>query len=100
MAIVGKSSEVPPDEIKAFDVDGVRIAIAQSDGEFHAFDDMCTHEECSLEEDGEIDGTEITCLCHFSVFDIHTGKVIEGPATEPLPIYGVSVIDDDIDVTI
>ena len=100
MAVVGKSSDVPDGEIKAFDVEGMRIAVAQSEGEFHAFDDLCTHEECSLEEDGEIDGTEVTCLCHFSVFDVHTGKVIEGPATEPLQVYGVNLIDGDLDVTI
>jgi nitrite reductase/ring-hydroxylating ferredoxin subunit len=100
MSIVGKASDIGPGEIKAFDVGGIRVAVTNSDGEFFAFDDLCTHEECSLEEEGEVEGTEVTCLCHFTVFDLLSGEVIDGPATEPLPVYEVRVVDGDLDISV
>ena len=100
MAIVAGASEIPPGEIKAFDVGGERVAVANSDGEFFAFNDVCTHEECSLEEEGEIEGSELTCLCHFSVFDLLSGEVIDGPSAEPLPIYDIRVTEGNLDVSV
>jgi len=38
---------------------------------------------------GEIDGTSIQCECHGSTFDMSTGAVLEGPATEPIETYPV-----------
>ena len=98
MAIVAKVSEIEPGRIAAFQVGEARISIANSDGTFYAFDDRCTHEECPLSEEGEVEGGELTCLCHFSVFDLETGNVIDGPATDPLPVYPVRVVGDSLDV--
>jgi 3-phenylpropionate/trans-cinnamate dioxygenase ferredoxin component len=38
------------------------------------------------------------CQCHGSRFDITTGAVVNGPATEPLTIYEVQEIDGDIQI--
>jgi nitrite reductase/ring-hydroxylating ferredoxin subunit len=38
------------EELAAFKVKGTRIAIANSAGSFHAFDDTCNHLPCSLAE--------------------------------------------------
>ncbi len=100
MAVVGNVDEVAPGEIKAFDVEGVRVAVANGDGMYHAFYDYCTHQQCSLSADAELHGLELTCLCHFSVFDITTGQVLDGPAEEPLPIFEVLVVDGALDVRI
>jgi len=100
MAIVAKASEIESGRIAAFQVGGTRISIANSNGTFYAFDDRCTHEECPLSEEGEVEGSELTCLCHFSVFDLDTGNVIDGPATEPLPVYPVRVVFDGLDVAV
>lgn len=100
MAIVGRISDVPEGSIQGFDIAGQRIGIAQSDGDFFAFDVICTHEECDLEEEGEIEGSELTCLCHFTVFNLHSGEVVDGPAADPLPMFDVLVTDGDLEVTI
>jgi 3-phenylpropionate/trans-cinnamate dioxygenase ferredoxin component len=45
---------------------------------------------------GLLTGTTIMCQCHGSRFDITTGAVINGPATEPLNRYEVQEVDGSI----
>ena len=65
---------------------GARVCVGRLGGSWIAFDDTCTHEECSLAE-GELDGAVVVCPCHGSEFDVRTGDVLTPPALEPLPIY-------------
>lgn len=62
--------------VAAADVRGTRIAIANVGGTYYAFDDACTHEQCSLTEEEDLAGTTITCTCHGSQFDVRTGNVL------------------------
>jgi nitrite reductase/ring-hydroxylating ferredoxin subunit len=75
----------------------LRISIARVDGRLYAFDDLCTctDEPCPL-SGGLLTGTTVMCQCHGSRYDITTGAVIGGPATEPLNVYEVQEIDGDI----
>ena len=86
----GKANDIGEGGLKAFDVKGTRIAVANVGGTFHAFDDTCTHEQCSLAE-GDLDGTTVTCPCHGSQFDVTTGSVLNPPAVKPVLTYGVRV---------
>ena len=65
---------------------GAPSASSRLGGAWIAFDDTCTHEECSLAE-GELDGAVVVCPCHGSEFDVRTGDVLTPPALDPLPIY-------------
>jgi nitrite reductase/ring-hydroxylating ferredoxin subunit len=38
------------------------------------------------------------CQCHGSRFDIASGAVIDGPATEPLNVYDVQEVDGEIQI--
>lgn len=100
MAIVGRAADVPEGEIRRFEVEGRVIAVTRSLGEFYAFDTRCTHEDCDLVDEGEVIEKELTCLCHFSVFDLRSGDVLDGPAPEPLGMYEISTDGVDLDVRI
>ena len=95
---VGTTDEVGEGEAKAFSVNGEEIAVARVDGEFVAFSDVCTHRACNLANGGEIDGTSITCECHGSAFDMKTGAVIEGPATDPLATFEARAEGADLQI--
>jgi len=88
---------VTPGTIQAFDVAGVRVAVANVNGTFYAFDDACTHMGCSLTAQGHLTGTTVTCDCHGSEFDVRTGNVLHGPATCPVHTYPVDA-DGNVDV--
>ena len=45
-----KTNEIPVGGVTAIDVRGTRIAVANVGGTYYAFDDECTHEQCSLAE--------------------------------------------------
>jgi nitrite reductase/ring-hydroxylating ferredoxin subunit len=88
------ASDIPASGLKAVDVRGTRIAIANVDGTYYAFDEACTHEQCSLVENGELVGATVICVCHGSEFDVRTGSVLAPPARLPLKTYPVRVEGD------
>lgn len=85
---VGRAEEVAEGQVKPYEVAGQQIAVTRIDGTLHAFSDICTHKACSLSP-GETLGNAIECECHGSVFDMTSGAVVEGPATEPVATFGV-----------
>ncbi|MDH4112639.1 MAG: Rieske (2Fe-2S) protein [Actinomycetota bacterium] len=95
---VGKADDIAEGDATAFDVNGQQIAVSRVEGTLHAFSDICTHRQCNLSLGGEIDGTTIECECHGSVFDMATGEVLEGPATEPIEVFGVSDEGGDLKI--
>jgi 3-phenylpropionate/trans-cinnamate dioxygenase ferredoxin component len=95
-----KTSEIPVGVIVALDVRGARIAVANIGGNYYAFDDACTHEQCSLTEMGELADTTVTCTCHGSEFDVWTGKVLAPPATVPLKVYRTRIEGDALQIEV
>jgi nitrite reductase/ring-hydroxylating ferredoxin subunit len=69
----------------------------QCGGAFHAFDDTCTHLQCSL-ADGDLEETTVICPCHGSEFDVTTGAVLQGPARKPLATYETRVEGGTLEV--
>ena len=97
---VGKAADIKPGELVAFVADGVRIVVGNADGRLFAADELCTHEQCSLAEEGTLDGTVVTCACHGAQFDLTTGRVLAPPAVEPLKVYPLRVQDGDVVVEV
>lgn len=97
---IGKASSIRPGELASFVVDGTPIAVANVGGRYYAVDEMCTHEECSLVEEGTLDGAVVTCGCHGAQFDVRTGQVLAPPALEPLKVYPLRVNGDDLIVEV
>jgi len=95
-----KTNEIPVGGVTAIDVRGTRIAVARVGGEYYAFDDACTHEQCSLAEEGDVAGTTITCTCHGSEFDLRTGQVLAPPATVAVKVYPTRVEGDALQIEV
>lgn len=95
----GKANEVSEGALRAFDVGGIPVAVANVAGTFHAFGDTCTHQQCSL-ADGDLEGTTVTCVCHGSQFDVTTGAVLNPPAEEPVPTYEVRLEGDELQIEV
>jgi 3-phenylpropionate/trans-cinnamate dioxygenase ferredoxin subunit len=99
-ATVATAADIKPGELAAFQMHGERIAIANANGRFYAIGDTCTHEQCSLAEDGTLDGTVVTCGCHGAQFDVTTGAVLAPPAIEPVKTYPLRIDQGNIVVEV
>jgi nitrite reductase/ring-hydroxylating ferredoxin subunit len=96
---VGKPEDVPEGEPKAFDVGERVVTVVKLEDGYFAFDDECTHRQCSLAE-GELEERSIVCPCHGSEFDVRTGEVMNPPAVQPLQILQVRVEDGELQIAI
>ncbi|HUR22917.1 MAG TPA: non-heme iron oxygenase ferredoxin subunit [Acidimicrobiales bacterium] len=86
-------------EARRFDIDGHCIALVRIDDDFYAIGDRCSHADFSL-SDGEVisEDREIECWKHGSTFSLVDGEPQSLPATKPVPVYKLSVADDDVTV--
>ncbi|TQJ32299.1 non-heme iron oxygenase ferredoxin subunit [Microbacterium sp. SLBN-146] len=89
-------SDLVQDEARRVEVDGVPMALVlDGNGEIHAIGDTCTHGDISLAE-GFVEGDTLECWAHGSAFSLRTGKPLNLPAYEPVPVYVVQIDGDDV----
>jgi len=86
-----------PGQLLAVTAAEYKLAVANVDGTYFAFQDTCTHEECSLSE-GELDEHVVICYCHGGEFDVRTGEPIDGPVYLPLRTFRIVQLGDEIHV--
>lgn len=96
---VGQAGTIMRGEMKMFTVGDKKIAVTRVQDGYYAFDDTCTHMQCSLSR-GFLRGESCICACHGSEFDITSGKVLKGPAKKSVASYAVRVEGDSIQVEI
>ncbi len=92
---VAEVGELPPGEMKMVQVGENQILLANVAGNIWACDNICSHAGASLYE-GELDGDQVECPLHGSVFNVVTGVVIGPPAAENLRLFQVNVEGPDI----
>ena len=89
---VAAADEIAEGEVKTFEVEGERIAVARSYGQLHAVQDVCSHDDGPL-GDGTIDGHCIVCPRHGAKFDVRTGEALTMPAVSPIESFPVKEED-------
>lgn len=92
-----RAEELKPGQVQVFEVEDEFVAVANVDGEFCAFADICTHDDGPLVE-GKLEGQVVKCPRHGARFDVCTGKVLSLPAVVPLPVFDVRVLDGEVQV--
>lgn len=66
------------------------VAVFNVNGTLYGTQAQCTHMGGPLCE-GKLDGAVVTCPFHGAQFDVTTGKVLRGPAQQPLELYVIGV---------
>ncbi len=84
-------------EPQRFDRGEHRVAVVRIGDEVFAIGDRCSHANYSLAE-GEVDPDECTLECwkHGSAFSLRTGDPETLPATQPVPVYPVSLEGSEV----
>jgi nitrite reductase/ring-hydroxylating ferredoxin subunit len=86
-------------ELTSVTVAGRAVTVTVAGGEFYAFDDTCTHLQCSL-VDGEVEGRSVVCPCHSGTFDVTTGMVISGPPKIALRTYPARLVGGALELDV
>jgi 3-phenylpropionate/trans-cinnamate dioxygenase ferredoxin component len=98
---LGDGDAIPNGLVVPFYLEDVkrRVSVARIDDRLYAFDDLCTcaANSCPL-SGGLLTGTTLMCQCHGSRFDVATGAVVNGPATQALTVYEVQEADGRIQI--
>ncbi len=87
---VGATVDLLPGEFRVVYDGDVAIAVYNVDGEFHAVEDVCTHDGGEL-AGGPLHGHEIECPRHGARFDLRTGEALCPPAYTPIARFPVKV---------
>jgi nitrite reductase/ring-hydroxylating ferredoxin subunit/uncharacterized membrane protein len=87
-ALTSSAASLGVNQMKLVHVDGERVAVGRTETRYAAFQDRCTHRGGPLSDGALICGT-VQCPWHGSQFDVHTGEVKCGPATENIATYPI-----------
>lgn len=93
---IATRDEFRPGESRLVEINDVRIAVFNLDGEYYAIEDVCTHDGspllgCGLDVGDLLEGDEIICPRHGARFSIRTGEALTPPAYEPTTAFEVRV---------
>ena len=64
------------------------ILVRTGDGQFKAFNAVCTHLDCTVQY--KADTSQIWCPCHNGLYDL-SGNVVSGPPPRPLESFKVNL---------
>ncbi|MCI4657647.1 non-heme iron oxygenase ferredoxin subunit [Cryobacterium algoricola] len=88
--------ELEENQAVKVEIDGVPIVVVRdSAGDVFAIGDTCTHGDISLSE-GFVEDDTVECWAHGSKFSLKSGRPLNLPAYEPVPVFKVELIDGNV----
>ena len=98
---VGRLEDLVPGTARQITVGDHKIALVRIDDDVYAISDRCSHQDIALSE-GEVlcEDKALECWKHGSAFSLIDGEPLSLPATRPVPVYEVHVVDGEIEVVI
>ena len=88
-------SELSEGQMMLVRVKDERVVIGRCSEGIVAFGDHCTHKGGPL-SDGALVGCTVQCPWHGSQFDIHTGRVVAGPAKNKIDVYDIETRSGEV----
>jgi 3-phenylpropionate/trans-cinnamate dioxygenase ferredoxin subunit len=76
--------------------DGRRVCLVRDGDTIHAVEDRCPHRDFALSGGDVVAPCVVECPWHGARFDVRTGAVLQGPATDAIATYVVRVEGDDL----
>ncbi len=83
------------------DLDGSAVLLVRSGDELFAIGNRCSHQGAPLHKGPVRFGGSlrtVQCPLHGSTYDLADGRVLRGPATEPVPAYETRVVDGVVEI--
>jgi nitrite reductase/ring-hydroxylating ferredoxin subunit/uncharacterized membrane protein len=90
-------AELPENELRRVEANGVPVLLARRDGTIYALAETCSHMGGPLSE-GRLEGDSVRCPWHGSRFSLEDGRVLDSPATFPQPCFEIRVNNGQIEV--
>jgi nitrite reductase/ring-hydroxylating ferredoxin subunit len=90
-------AELGDGQLRCVEAEGTAVMVARAGGGVYALSNRCSHRGGPLHE-GTLEGTEVSCPWHDSVFDVRDGSLVHGPAAYPQPAWETRVRDGRIEV--
>ena len=89
------AADLPPGNVKSFEVGDELVAVYNIDGTFYATEARCTHATADL-ADGILEGDVIECSLHFGAFHVPSGKAVQAPCFTDLKTFRTEVRDGQV----
>jgi uncharacterized membrane protein/nitrite reductase/ring-hydroxylating ferredoxin subunit len=92
---VCNTGELAEGQMMLVKIGNERIVVGRCQTGIVAFSDHCTHRGGPL-ADGALVGCVVQCPWHGSNFDVHTGRVVAGPAEQRIDTYQVEIRANEV----
>src|SRR5262249_35291448 len=89
------AADLPPGNVKSFEVGDEPVAVYNIDGTFYATEAQCTHAAPHLGH-AMLEGDVIECSQHFGAFHVPSGKVVQPPCCIDLKTFRTEVKDGQV----
>ena len=93
--LVCAAADLPPGNVKSFEVGGELVAVYNIDGTFYATEAHCTHAAADL-ADGILEDDIVECSLHFGAFHVPSGKAVREPCFADLKTFRTEVRDGQV----
>jgi nitrite reductase/ring-hydroxylating ferredoxin subunit/uncharacterized membrane protein len=88
-------SELSEGQMMLVRVGDERVVVGRCPEGIVAFSDHCTHKGGPL-SDGALVGCTVQCPWHGSQFDVHSGRVVAGPAKSKIDVYETEIRSGEV----
>ena len=98
---IGLLADLPEGKARRVEIGDRVVTVVRIGDDVYAIGDRCSHQDISLSEgDVDCDDKLIECWKHGSAFSLETGEPESLPATKPVPVYEVRVVDGEVEVVV